>query len=83
MRRSNAIVANLTLAFHKRGMIIPFCSGRAMARRRRNDMSDSPDSGLDLEDLELQLLPAWARQSPDANRYSKYEGGEGESGPSP
>src|SRR5947207_2890313 len=44
-------------------------------------MSESPDIGLDLEDLELQLLPAWARQSPDANRYAKYEGGEGASGP--
>src|SRR2546429_4563330 len=44
-------------------------------------MSESPDVGLDLEDLELQLLPAWARQSPDANRYAKYEGGEGASGP--
>jgi hypothetical protein len=44
-------------------------------------MSNSPDTGLDLEDLELQLLPAWARQSPDANRYAKYEGGEGGSGP--
>jgi len=37
-------------------------------------MSDSPEIGLDLEDLELQLLPAWAKQSPDANRYAKYEG---------
>src|SRR5438445_1617809 len=44
-------------------------------------MSESPDIGLDLEDLELQLLPAWARQSPDANRYAKFEGGEGASGP--
>src|ERR1043166_7752728 len=44
-------------------------------------MSDSPDTGLDLEDLELQLLPAWAKQSPDTNRYAKYEGGEAESGP--
>lgn len=44
-------------------------------------MSNSPETGLDLEDLELQLLPAWAKQSPDANRYAKYEGGEGDSGP--
>src|SRR6266487_310927 len=44
-------------------------------------MSNSPETGLDLEDLELQLLPAWARQSPDTNRYAKYQGGEGESGP--
>src|SRR5205823_9821418 len=44
-------------------------------------MSDSPEIGLDLEDLELQLLPAWAKQSPDANRYAKYEGGDGDSGP--
>src|SRR6266516_3919186 len=43
-------------------------------------MSNSPDTGLDLEDLELQLLPAWAKQSPDTNRFAKYEGGE-ESGP--
>jgi hypothetical protein len=43
-------------------------------------MSNSPDTGLDLEDLELQLLPAWARQSPSANRYAKYEGGERPSG---
>jgi len=39
-------------------------------------MSNSPETGLDLEDLELQLLPAWARQSPDTNRFAKYEGGE-------
>ena len=39
-------------------------------------MSNSPETGLDLEDLELQLLPAWAKQSPDTNRYAKYEGGE-------
>ena len=44
-------------------------------------MSDSPEIGLDLEDLELQLLPAWAKQSPDANRYAKYEGSAAESGP--
>src|SRR5437867_401112 len=44
-------------------------------------MSNSPDTGLDLEDLELQLLPAWAKQAPDANRYAKYEGREGDSGP--
>src|SRR5712671_6919830 len=43
-------------------------------------MSDSPDTGLDLEDLELQLLPAWAKQSPDINRFARYEGGA-ESGP--
>src|SRR5438876_1999649 len=43
-------------------------------------MSNSPDTGLDLEDLELQLLPAWAKQSPDTNRFAKYEGGE-EAGP--
>ncbi len=43
-------------------------------------MSNSPDSDLDLEDLELQLLPAWAKQSPDTNRFAKYEGG-GDSGP--
>jgi len=44
-------------------------------------MSNSPDTGLDLEDLELQLLPAWAKQSPSANRYARYEGGEKDSGP--
>ena len=27
-------------------------------------------------DLELHFLPAWAKQSPEVNRYSKYEGGE-------
>jgi hypothetical protein len=43
-------------------------------------MSDSPDTDLDLEELELQLLPAWAKQSPDTNRFAKYEGG-GDSGP--
>lgn len=35
-------------------------------------MSTPSDLGLDLD---LQLLPAWARQSPTDNRYSKYEGG--------
>jgi hypothetical protein len=44
-------------------------------------MSNSPDTGLDLEDLELQLLPAWAKQSPDTNRYAKFEGGDREAGP--
>src|SRR3989442_2643636 len=44
-------------------------------------MSNSPDSGLDLEDLELQFLPAWAKQSPDVHRYAKFEGGAGETGP--
>src|SRR5256885_12920575 len=44
-------------------------------------MSNSPDSGLDLEDLELQLLPAWAKQPPDANRYARYEGSAAESLP--
>jgi len=43
-------------------------------------MSNSPDTSFDLEDLELQLLPAWAKQSPDANRYAKYQG-EGDAGP--
>ncbi len=37
-------------------------------------MSNSPDSGLDLEDLELQLLPSWAKQSAGANQYSGFEG---------
>jgi hypothetical protein len=36
-------------------------------------MSDSPEPALDLE---LLLLPAWAKQSPDANRYAKFEGRE-------
>src|SRR5436309_6472919 len=59
----------------------PFRSRRAVAaRRRRYYMSNSPDTGLDLEDLELQLLPAWAKQSPDTNRFAKYEGGA-DSGP--
>jgi hypothetical protein len=39
-------------------------------------MSDSPETGLNLEDLELQLLPSWARQSPDASRFSRFEGGD-------
>jgi len=39
-------------------------------------MSTSPDTGLDLEDLELQLLPAWAKQSTDTNRYARYDGGD-------
>src|SRR2546429_3909763 len=44
-------------------------------------MSNSPDNGLDLEELELQLLPAWAKQSPDTKRYAKYEGSAADSGP--
>src|SRR5213593_4579368 len=59
---------------------VRFVLGAPGARRRSNRMSNSPETGLDLEDLELQLLPAWAKQSPDTNRYAKYEGGE-ESGP--
>src|SRR5213593_1034716 len=60
---------------------VRFVLGAPGARRRSNRMSNSPETGLDLEDLELQLLPAWAKQSPDTNRYAKYEGGEAESGP--
>jgi hypothetical protein len=37
-------------------------------------MSDFSDSGLNLEDLELQLLPAWAKQAAGANRYAGFEG---------
>jgi hypothetical protein len=37
-------------------------------------MSTPSESGLDLEDLELQLLPAWAKQAPAANRYAGFEG---------
>jgi len=44
-------------------------------------MSNSSETGLDLEELELELLPAWAKQSPDTNRYAKYEGGDAASGP--
>ncbi len=43
-------------------------------------MSNSPDTGFDLEDLELHFLPAWAKQSPDPKRYAKFEGGGDESG---
>jgi hypothetical protein len=39
-------------------------------------MSNLSETGLNLEDLELQLLPAWARQAPDTQRFSKYQGGE-------
>jgi hypothetical protein len=38
-------------------------------------MSKSPETGLDLDDLELQFLPAWAKESPEVNRYAKFEGG--------
>ncbi len=38
-------------------------------------MSNLPETSLDLEDLELQFLPAWAKQSPDANRYAGFKGG--------
>jgi hypothetical protein len=38
-------------------------------------MSNSPETGLDLDALELHFLPAWAKQSPEANRYAKFEGG--------
>ena len=37
-------------------------------------MSNTPEPKFDLEDLELQLLPAWARQSPQQNRYAQFEG---------
>jgi hypothetical protein len=37
-------------------------------------MSDFSDSGLNLEDLELQLLPAWAKQAAGSNRYAGFEG---------
>lgn len=43
-------------------------------------MSNLTDTSLDLEDLELQLLPAWARQAPDANRYAGFRGGGEDSG---
>jgi len=38
-------------------------------------MSNSPETGLDLDALELHFLPAWAKQSPEANRYARFEGG--------
>lgn len=34
-------------------------------------MSTTPDSDLNLD---LHFLPAWAKQSPEVNRYAKYEG---------
>ncbi len=37
-------------------------------------MSTTPESDLDLD---LHFLPAWARQSPDVNRYANYQGDEG------
>lgn len=36
-------------------------------------MSQQPDTELDLE---LQLLPAWAKQSTDTNRFANYRGDE-------
>jgi hypothetical protein len=41
-------------------------------------MSASPESELDLD---LHFLPAWAQESPDVNRYAKYEGGGEQRGP--
>jgi len=35
-------------------------------------MSTTPEPDMDLD---LHFLPAWARQSPDLNRYAQYEGG--------
>jgi hypothetical protein len=40
-------------------------------------MSNLSDSGLDLEELELQLLPSWAKQSAESNRYAAFEGAPG------
>src|SRR4029077_8048984 len=81
--RGRFLVSNQALAFRQEAIhcISPFCSRRLVAARQRQYyMSNSPDTGLDLEELELQLLPAWAKQSPDTNRFAKYEGGQ-ESGP--
>ncbi|TXT44438.1 MAG: hypothetical protein FD140_4875, partial [Limisphaerales bacterium] len=36
-------------------------------------MSQQPDTELDLE---LQLLPAWAKQGTDTNRYAHIRGDE-------
>lgn len=48
------------------------CSrARARVARVSGPMSTSPESELDLD---LQLLPAWARQASTVNRYAKYEG---------
>jgi hypothetical protein len=41
-------------------------------------MSTPSDTGLDLEALELQLLPAWARQGPGTERFTQFEGDRGE-----
>lgn len=38
-------------------------------------MSTTPEAEFDLEKL---FLPAWAKESPQQNRYAKYEGGESE-----
>ena len=35
-------------------------------------MSTTPEPDMDLD---LHFLPAWARQAPDLNRYSQFEGG--------
>jgi hypothetical protein len=43
-------------------------------------MSTPSDSGLDLEALELQLLPAWARQSTAPNPYADFQGDRPDSG---
>lgn len=50
----------------------PIAIDTAAARERpAHDMSTAPEFELDLD---LQLLPAWARQPSTDNRYSKYEG---------
>ncbi len=58
-------------------MLIPvwICSPPRPGARVRCHMSTSPESELDLD---LQLLPAWARQSSTVNRYAKYEGETGD-----
>ena len=43
-------------------------------------MSTPSDSGLDMEALELQLLPAWARQTTAPNRYADFEGDRSDAG---
>ncbi len=63
--QSGRTLCILTLQFFRRQAIISLDAAVI-------SMSTTPEADFDLEKL---FLPAWAKESPQHNRYAKYEGG--------
>src|ERR1051325_1603914 len=56
---------------HAYAAIFPACGWMVVFTPSTKHMSTSPEADFDLEKL---FLPAWAKESPQHNRYAKYEG---------